>query len=91
MTAARQHNDFLLHLHAHRLPVEVHFISKAYWYVTEKTGNSLAVFSQELGETELGEHRLLFNQQVWQRVCLCWAMWFKFASYYYLVTCLTKQ
>lgn len=73
------------------LPVEVNLISKAYWHVREKAGNSLAVFSQELWEAELGEYRLLFNQQIWRRTCSCWAMWFKFASCYYLVIWLMKQ
>lgn len=53
--AARQHSDFPLHLLAHRFTVEVNLISRVYWYAHETAENRLAVFSQELWETELGD------------------------------------
>lgn len=50
MNAIKQHADFpLLHLHTYSFTGEVHLVSKAYWHVPERAGNSLALFSHELG------------------------------------------
>lgn len=50
MNAIKQHPDFpLLHLHAYSFTSEVHLVSKAHRHVPERAGNSLALFSHELG------------------------------------------